>query len=449
MSDSKAGTNRGNIIASVAVATAVLVVVLASGEGSQSPKPNEPPPTTYGPSPNLPSPKAGDPPGINFSTVIGWKAGETPTAPAGFSVTLFAGGLDNPRWLSVLPNGDVLVAESRTEKVGGEIPPPLLDGFRAAGLLGKSANRITLLRDADRNGQAEIRETFAENRNLPFGMWLRGDQLYIATTDAVTRFRYRAGERRIAGTGEKILDLPAGGYNNHWTRNIVGNADGSKIYVSVGSQTNVDEEKLDVNEPRRAAILEANPDGSGMRVFATGLRNPNGMDWAPGTTTLWTVVNERDLLGDDLVPDYLTSVRDGAFYGWPYSYYGQHEDPRHKGARPDMVAKAIAPDYALGPHTASLGLHFYRGGAFPEAWRGAFIGQHGSWNRSSFSGYKVIHVPFLNGRPSGPPQDFLTGFIASPTTVRGRPVGVTELSDGSLLVADDAGNSVWRVRRIS
>ncbi|MGH9312687.1 MAG: PQQ-dependent sugar dehydrogenase [Vicinamibacterales bacterium] len=295
------------------MASVGLVAVLADGASSQATRPGEPPSTTYGPSPKLPPPKAGEPPGMNFASVIGWKPGETPEAPAGFGVALFAGGLDNPRWLYVLPNGDVLVAESRTEQVGGEIPPAPM--------------------------------------------------------------------------------APACGSSR------------------------------------------------------TGLRNPNGMDWAPGTTTLWTVVNERDLLGDDLVPDYLTSVRDGAFYGWPYSYYGQHEDPRQKGARPDLVARAVAPDYALGPHTASLGLRFYRGRAFPEAWRGAFIGQHGSWNRSSFSGYKVIHVPFRDGRPSGPPQDFLTGFIASPTTVRGRPVGVTELPDGSLLVADDAGNSVWRVRK--
>jgi glucose/arabinose dehydrogenase len=378
--------------------------------------------------------------------VIGWKSGETPRAATDFAVSLFAGGLDNPRWLYVLPNGDVLVAESRTERLGGEVPPAMLDGLERAGLLGKSANRITLLRDADRDGTAEARQTFAANLNMPFGMWLGGDHLYVAITDGVVRFRYKAGDEKVSGAAEEILDLPAGGYDNHWTRNIVGNADGSRIYVSVGSQTNVDEEKLDAKEPRRAAILEANADGSGTRFFATGLRNPNGMDWEPTTMALWTVVNERDLLGDDLVPDYLTQVREGAFYGWPFSYFGQHEDPRHKGARPDMVAKAVAPDYALGAHTASLGLHFYRGRAFPEAWRGAFIGQHGSWNRSSFAGYKVIHVPFRNGRPSGMPQDFLTGFIASPTSVRGRPVGVAELRDGSLLVADDAGNSVWRVR---
>ena len=429
-----------------ALASAGLAAMLVASASSQSKPSSEPPSTTYGASPKLLPPKPGEPPGVNFPDVVGWQAGEKPQAPEGFDVALFAAGLDNPRWMHVLPNGDVLVAEARTEKVGGEIPPPLLEGLKRAGLLGRSANRITLLRDADHDGRAEMRETFAANLNLPFGMWLLGDRLYVANTDAVVRFRYRPGDRQASGPGEKILDLPAGGYNNHWTRNIVASADGSKIYVSVGSQTNVDEEGLDAKEPRRAAILEANGDGSNVRVFATGLRNPNGMDWAPGTTTLWTVVNERDLLGDDLVPDYLTSVRDGAFYGWPYSYFGQHEDPRHKGARPDLVAKAVSPDYALGPHTASLGLRFYRGRTFPDGWRGAFIGQHGSWNRSSFSGYKVIHVPFRGGRPSGPPQDFLTGFIRSPTTVRGRPVGVVELGDGSLLVADDAGNSVWRVR---
>jgi glucose/arabinose dehydrogenase len=434
---------------SVTTALIGLAAALADAASFQSTGQSEPPSTTFGSSPKLPpAPKPGEPPGIRFPTVIGWKSGETPRAPDGFAVDLFASGLDNPRWVYVLPNGDVLVAESRTEKLGGEIPPALMEGFKRAAVLGKSANRITLLRDADRDGRPEVREVFTANLNQPFGMWQHTDHLYVANTDAVLRFRYRAGDRQASGAGERILELPAGGYNNHWTRNIIGNADGSKIYISVGSQTNVDEEKLDAKEPRRAAILEANADGSGMRLFATGLRNPNGMDWAPGTTTLWTVVNERDMLGDNLVPDYLTSVRDGAFYGWPYSYFGRHEDPRHKGARPDLVARAVAPDYALGPHTASLGLRFYRGNAFPEAWRGAFIGQHGSWNRSTFTGYKVIHVPFRNGRPSGPPQDFLTGFIASPTSVRGRPVGVAETPDGSLLVADDAGNCVWRVRYV-
>ena len=446
VSDSKA-RNRRNVAS--AIAFVAVLLSLTDGARSQSTPASGSPSATYGPAPKLPVSKAdGKGPTVNFATVIGWKPGETPRAPAGFAVSLFAGALDSPRWLYVLPNGDVLVAESRTEKLGGEMPPAMLDGLKRAGLLGKSANRITLLRDTDRDGRAEVRQTFAANLNMPFGMWLGGDHLYVANTDGVVRFRYKAGDQQVSGAGEKILDLPAGGYNNHWTRNIVGNADGSKIYVSVGSQTNVDEEKLDAKEPRRAAILEANPDGSGMRVFATGLRNPNGMDWAPGTTTLWTVVNERDLLGDDLVPDYLTHVREGAFYGWPYSYFGQHEDPRHKGARPDIGREGhrsrlcpwstyrVARSALLSRACVSRNT-----GAAPSS---------GSTDRGtalSLAGYKVIHVPFRDGRPSGMPQDFLTGFIASPSSVRGRPVGVAELPDGSLLVADDAGNSVWRVRR--
>jgi glucose/arabinose dehydrogenase len=272
--------------------------------------------------------------------------------------------------------------------------------------------------------------------------------LYVANTDALLRFPYREGETRIEGTGQRILDLPAGGYNNHWTRNVIARPDGSKLYVSVGSATNVDEEGIDVKDARRAAILEINPDGSGMRIFASGLRNPNGMDWEPTTGALWTAVNERDMLGDDLVPDYITSVRDGGFYGWPYSYFGQHEDPRQPGKRPDLVARAIVPDYPVGAHTASLGLLFYRGTAFPQTYRGgAFVAQRGSWNRSSFSGYRVIFVPFSGGRPAGPIQEFLTGFIANPqaSEVYGRPVGLAMLRDGSLLVADDAGGKIWRV----
>ena len=387
-------------------------------------------------------------PSIKFSKVIGWPAGRTPVAPPGFDVAAFADGLDNPRWLYVLPNGDVLVAESKTEKIAGNVPAELMEGLRTSGMLGKSANRITLLRDADGDGKAERREVFLSGLNQPFGMLLLGRSFYVANTDAVMRFEYESGAVRLSSPGRKILDLPAGGYNNHWTRNIVANPDGTKLYVTVGSQTNVDEEGLDAKDPRRAAILECNPDGTGARVFASGLRNPNGMDWAPGGNTLWTVVNERDMLGDDVPPDYLTSVRAGAFYGWPYSYFGKNEDPRHKGKRPDLVAKAVVPDYPLGGHTASLGLVFYRGAVFPEAYRyGAFIGQRGSWNRSSFSGYKVLFVPFSDGRPAGDAQDFLTGFIANEQTseVYGRPVGVAVMRDGSLVVADDAGGKVWRI----
>jgi glucose/arabinose dehydrogenase len=303
------------------------------------------------------------------------------------------------------------------------------------------------LRDGDGDGRPEIRKTFLENLNQPFGMALVGNTLYVANTDAVLRFPYEAGQTEITAAGDKIVDLPAGGYNNHWTRNLVANADGSKLYVSVGSATNVDEEGLDAKVPERAAILEINPDGSGKRIFASGLRNPNGMDWAPGTNVLWTAVNERDGLGDDLVPDYITSVKEGAFYGWPYAYFGQNEDPRHEGKRPDLVAKAEVPDYPVGAHTASLGLVFYDGAAFPEKYRGgAFVGQHGSWNRKPLSGYKVIFVPFdEQGRPAGAAIDVLTGFVDADGNALGRPVGVAIDAQGALLVADDVGNRIWRV----
>ncbi len=403
-------------------------------------------------SPSLPLPDTTNPP-VNYPVVVGWSAGRMPTAPRDFTVSLYADRLDHPRWLYVLPNGDVLVAEANTPVSQGDRQkdPSRVAQQLAAGNRGPSANRITLLRDTNRDGEPEVRSTFLTGLNQPFGMLLLGNTFYVANTDGLMRYPYRTGQTSINTQGTKILDLPAGGYNNHWTRNVIANRDGSKLYVSVGSGTNVDEERVDEKDKRRAAILEVNPDGSDMRVFASGLRNPNGMDWAPGTNTLYTAVNERDELGDELVPDYLTSVREGAFYGWPYSYFGQNEDPRKRGERPDLVAKAVVPDVPLGAHTASLGLAFYEETALPEQYRGgAFITQRGSWNRSSPSGYKVVYVPFVNGRPSGPPQDFLTGFIASTASsgrpnVYGRPVGVTILPDGSLLVADDAADRVWRV----
>ena len=398
------------------------------------------------PNPTLPKPGK---PAMKFANVTNWPAGVMPKAPTGFTVSLYASDLDSPRWLYVLRNGDVLIAEATTEELKG-VPPEMLAGLKGAKMTGKSANRITLLRDANKDGKPEVREIFLQRLKQPFGMALVKDSLYVANTDSVMKFPYKSGATKIAGAGAKVLDLPAGGYNNHWTRNILANAAGSKLYVTVGSQTNVDEEGLDAKEPRRAAILEINPDGSGMRIFASGLRNPNGLGWAPGTQTLFTAVNERDMLGDDLVPDYLTSVRDGAFYGWPYSYFGQNEDPRQKGKRPDLVTKAVAPDFALGAHTASLGLAFYEGNLFPASYRGgAFVGQHGSWNRSKFSGYKVVFVPFRSGRPSGAAQDFLTGFIKNEEAgeVYGRPVGVAALPDGSLLVADDAAGKIWRVAK--
>ena len=364
------------------------------------------------------------------SVVVGWPEGHMPAALPGFEVTLFADDLDNPRQLYVLPNGDVLAAESIRER---------LEQGRV------SASRITLLRDADQDGKPEVREVFLSGLNMPFGMQLVGGTFYVGNTDGLVRYPYQPGQRRITAKGEKILDLPAGG---HYTRDVVANADGTRLFISVGSGSNVDEDGEDAKDPRRAAILEVNLDGSDMRVFASGLRNPVGLAWEPVTNALWTVVNERDRLGDQLVPDFLTSVRDGSFYGWPYSYFGQNEEPRKKGERPDLVAMAIPPDFALGSHRAPLGLVFYEGASFPEQYHGgAFVGLHGSWNRSEFVGYKVTFIPFENGQPSGPMQDFLTGFISNEeaSEVYGRPVGVAVMEDGSLLVADDGGNKIWRV----
>ncbi|MBA4198115.1 MAG: L-sorbosone dehydrogenase [Chitinophaga sp.] len=361
------------------------------------------------------------------SKVIGWPEGKTPVAPAGFVVTKFADKLNSPRWFYVTPNGDLLVSESQTNRK-------------------KSANDIILFRDTNGDGIPDVRETFMKDLNQPLGMLVYKNWFYVGNTDGIYRWPYKPGQTQITGAGEKILDLPAGGYNNHWTRNIIMNAAQTKIYVTVGSGSNVAEHGMD-NEIRRADILEINPDGTGERIVASGIRNPVGLAWQPGTHTLWTAVNERDNLGDDLVPDYLTSIKEGGFYGWPYAYFGPHEDPRLKGQRPDLVAKTLVPDVSLGAHTASLGLAFYTKSQFPKKYfNGAFVGQHGSWNRSVFSGYKVVFVPFINGKP-GEPEDFLTGFMADAdkNEAYGRPVVVFVTADGSLLVADDAGNTIWKV----
>jgi glucose/arabinose dehydrogenase len=382
-----------------------------------------------------------------FSSVVGWPADRKPTAPDGFTVTLFADSLENPRWLYLLPNGDVLAAEARTS-APKRLPPAIRQKLKDSGGFGPSANRISRLRDANGDGRAELRETFLDGLNQPFGMLALGRWFYVANTDGLLRFPYDSASATVTGRGRKILDLPAGGYNNHWTRNVIASPDGSKLYVTVGSGTNVDDEHVDRKDRRRAAILELNPDGTGMRVFASGLRNPNGLGWEPASGALWTAVNERDELGDELVPDYITSVRRDVFYGWPYSYWGQHPDPRRKNERPDLVAKAIAPDFAVGAHTATLGLLFGSPLDFPEHFRnGAFLGQHGSWNRSTFVGYRVAFAPFEGGRPTGKLEEFLTGFLADPSTGKawGRPVGLAAGGDGSLLVADDAGNRIWRV----
>ena len=404
-----------------------------------------------GPDPALPPPDTASSV-TRLSVIRPWPAGRTPVAPPGFRVSLYADGFQRPRWLHVLPNGDVLVAESANPGVARDtlMPPEQIAARWASGNRGHSANRIMLLRDANGDGRAERRIPLLWGLNRPVGMLYLDGWLYVANTDQLVRYPFHPGDTAIMVPPRPVLDLPGGGYNNHWTRNVVASADGRKLYVSVGSATNVDTEEIDAKDPRRAAILELDPDGSDMRVFASGLRNPVGMDWAPGGTTLWTVVNERDGLGDDLVPDYLTSVQDGAFYGWPYAYWGKHEDPRQAGNRADLVARSIAPDFALGAHTASLGLAFYRGTAFPERYHGgAFVSQRGSWNRSALAGYRVVFVPFRGGRPAGPAELFLGGFVADSAKgeVYGRPVGLAELADGSLLVVDDPGNRIWRVAR--
>ena len=403
-----------------------------------------------GPSPTLPAPQTSPIPTVKVAKAVGWPADVTPAGAAGTRVTAFASGLDHPRWLLVLPNGDVLVAETNAPK-----RPEDAKGIRAfvmgifmkkAGAAVPSANRITLLRDADGDGVAETRSTFLENLNSPFGMALVGNTLYVANTDAIVRFPYTEGAMRITAAPVKVADLPAGLRNHHWTKSLIASADGSRLYVGVGSNSNVAENGM-AEERMRAAILEIDPATGVHRVYASGLRNPVGLAWHDGV--LWTSVNERDELGSDLVPDYITSVRDGGFYGWPYSYYGQHVDERVEPARPDLVARAIVPDYAVGPHTGSLGLADAQGTSLPAPFRdGMFVGQHGSWNRSPRSGYKVIFVPFRNGRPAGQPIDVLTGFLDEEGHARGRPVGVAIDTRGALLVADDVGNVVWRVSAV-
>ena len=418
--------------------TAVALFLIALWVFACATAQNEPRQMSYapgtGPIDKLALPKPFETPSArNNSKVIGWPKGKMPTPAPGFEVSLFAENFDNPRQAYVLPNGDVLVVEATREWPGRADRPE------------KSANRITLFRDTNGDGKPDLRETFLTGLHMPHGMVVLGNWFYVGNTNGVVRYPYRTGQTKIDGRAEKVLDLPDGG---HYTRNLIADPAGKKIYIAVGSASNVDEENIWEKDPRRAGILEINPDGSGMRIVANGLRNPVGMDWEPQTRTLWAVVNERDLLGDDLVPDYLTSVKDGAFYGWPFSYFGQNEDPRKQGQRSDLVAKAIKPDYALGSHVAALGLAFYRGNALPERYRGgAFIGMHGSWNRSKMVGFKVAFVPFANGKPIGPIEDILTGFVAdeSKFEVYGRPVGVTAAPDGSLLVADDSGGKVWRI----
>lgn len=407
-----------------------------------------PAPPTYGANPSLPAPKAGLLPTINVPKAVGWPAGAAPVAAEGLTVTRYAEGLDHPRWLYLLPNGDVLVAEasSQPSKGGGITGFVANNMMRQGGAFDTGANHITLLRDADGDGDVDARHTFIDGLKQPMGMALVGETLYVANTDALLKFPYTAGATTLAGPGEKVLDLPyRAGSNGHWTRTLLASPDQTKLFIAIGSVSNIGDSGMAVEEGR-AAIWEVTLATGAHRVFASGLRNPVGIDWEPSTTTLWTAVNERDMLGDNLVPDYMTSVKDGAFYGWPYSYFGQNVDTRVQPQDAALVAKAIAPDYALGAHTASLGLHFYTGAALPEKYRGgAFVGQHGSWNRSVPSGYKVVYVPFANGMPAGEAQDVLTGFLNAKGEAQGRPVGVATDRTGALLVADDAGDIVWRV----
>ncbi len=404
----------------------------------------------FGANPTLPAPKSDLLPTIEIAPATGWAANAMPTPAPGLKVSAFARGLVHPRWLLVLPNGDILVAETNQ-------PPKPDDGkglrgwaqgkiMARAGAKVPSPNRITLLRDTHGTGTADMRTVFLSGLNSPFGMTLVGDTLYVADTDAVLAFPYHTGDTSITVPGRKLVDLPAGRINHHWTKNIIASPDGSKLYVTVGSNSNVGDNGLAAEEGR-AAIWEIDPATGAHHVFAHGLRNPNGMDWNHASGMLWTAVNERDEIGSDLVPDYMTSVKPGGFYGWPFSYYGQHVDVRAKPQNPMLVAQAIKPDYALGSHTASLGLTFAdAASALPAGYRGgAFIGQHGSWNRKPLSGYKVIFVPFAGAMPSGMPRDVLTGFVNADGKAQGRPVGVTIDRRGGLLVADDVGDAIWRV----
>ncbi|HEY8086145.1 MAG TPA: sorbosone dehydrogenase family protein [Methylophilaceae bacterium] len=401
-----------------------------------------------GPNPLLPQPVVKAIPTMHVAKAVGWSGEAKPIPADGTVVNAFAQGLQHPRWLYQLPNGDVLVAETNFPMQGLD---GSIKGFVAkhlltrAGAIGESPDRISLLRDSNGDGTADIKTPFITGLHSPFGMALIGDTFYVANADSIVYFPYHDGDKSIPVAPKKLIDLPGLPLNHHWTKNILASADGTKLYVTVGSNSNIGENGMNI-ENERAAIWEVDIKTGSHRVFASGLRNPNGMAWEPVTKKLWTVVNERDELGSDLVPDYLTSVQENGFYGWPYSYYGQHVDTRVQPQNPELVAKAIVPDYALGSHTASLGLADATGNKLGAGFEhGMFIGQHGSWNRQPFSGYKVIFVPFTDGKPSGKSVDVLTGFINDSDEAQGRPVDVLVQQSGDLLVADDVGNTVWRV----
>lgn len=440
--------NKNSIIFNLVARLGLLIMLVVSLAGCASE--SKDPSAGYGPNPLLPTPEQSLIPVLKAPNARGWAEGETPVAAEGLTVTEFASGLDHPRWLYVLPNGDVLVAETNAPERPDDSKG--IKGFffklfqKKAGAGVPSANRITLLRDADGDGVAEMRTVFIDGLNSPFGMALVGNTFYVANTDAVVSFPYQAGQTEITAAPTKIADLPAGAINHHWTKGLIANEDGSKLYVSVGSNSNIAENGIE-QETDRAAILEVDTQSGLYRVFASGSRNPVGMAWEPESDRLWVVVNERDELGNDLVPDYMTAVQDGGFYGWPYSYYGDHVDTRVTPQAPELMATAIVPDYALGSHTAPLGLASSVGTSLPKALaNGMFVGQHGSWNRAEPNGYQVIFVPFTNGMPAPvDPVVVLSGFIQDDGDAMGRPVGVALDGTGALLVADDVGNMIWRV----
>jgi glucose/arabinose dehydrogenase len=428
-----------------------LAILLAAGlclsgcnDGSGDPR------AEIGPNPKLPDIRQFLFPPIHIARVVGWKQGETPSVAQGLQIKAFATDLQHPRSLYVLPNGDVLVVESKAPPAAAvhrpkDIVMGWVESWATSGGKTGPSNRITLLRDSKGTGVPDVRSVFLDHLNSPFGVALVGNDLYVANTDAIVRYPYTEGQTKIDAPGTVLTPLPGGPIDHHWTKSLVASPDGSLLYVGVGSNSNITENGMEA-EHNRADILEVDRATGRFRVFASGLRNPNGLTFEPKSGALWTVVNERDELGPDLVPDYMTSVKDGGFYGWPYSFFGQHVDPRVNPQRPDLVARAIVPDYALSSHVAPLGLAFNTGTSLPDAYReGAFVGEHGSWNRDVLNGYKVVFVPFSNGKPNGMAQDVVTGFLNSNNQARGRPVGVAIDKTGSLLIADDVGNTVWRV----
>ena len=431
------------------LATIILPGALALGLSGCNDQGGDPK-AQIGPHPNLPEQTQYLIPPMHIAKVVGWKQGETPTVAQGLKIQALATGLQHPRSLYVLPNGDVLVVESKSPGTQPVTRPKdrvmaWVESWATSGGDTGPSNRITLLHGVSGDAAPKAQGVFLDHLHSPFGVALVGEDLYVANTDGIVKYPYKDGDTKITAEGTMLTELPGGPIDHHWTKSLVASQDGSTLYAGVGSNSNITENGIEA-ERDRASVWQIDRATGRHRIFASGLRNPNGLSFEPQSGALWAVVNERDELGPDLVPDYMTSVKDGAFYGWPYSYYGQHVDPRVMPQRPDLVAKAIAPDYALSSHVAPLGMAFYTGDSLPQAYRGgAFVGEHGSWNRDPLNGYRVVFVPFSNGQPNGMAQDVVTGFLNSDNQARGRPVGLAVDKSGALLIADDVGNTVWRV----